>query len=68
MTESEFWTLIEAGVPDLVLVDLGLGGFISLPDLKNLFALVVCPALARIVHSRMADLDFSDKSSFPRQC
>ena len=26
MTESEFWTLIEAGVPDLVLLDLGLGG------------------------------------------
>ena len=25
MTESEFWTLIEAGVPDLVLLDLGLG-------------------------------------------
>ena len=24
MTESEFWTLIEAGVPDLVLLDLGL--------------------------------------------
>ena len=26
MTEQEFWTLIEAGVPDLVLLDLGLGG------------------------------------------
>ena len=25
MTEQEFWTLIEAGVPDLVLLDLGLG-------------------------------------------
>lgn len=24
MTEQEFWTLIEAGVPDLVLLDLGL--------------------------------------------
>lgn len=26
MTEAEFWTLIEKGLPDLVLLDLGLGG------------------------------------------
>ena len=26
MTEQEFWSLMEAGVPDLVLLDLGLGG------------------------------------------
>lgn len=26
MTEQEFWTLMENGVPDLVLLDLGLGG------------------------------------------
>ena len=26
MTEAEFWPLIEARLPDLVLLDLGLGG------------------------------------------
>lgn len=26
MTEAEFWALMEAGVPDMVLLDLGLGG------------------------------------------
>ena len=26
MTEQEFWSLMETGVPDLVLLDLGLGG------------------------------------------
>ncbi|WP_373727973.1 response regulator, partial [Bacteroides heparinolyticus] len=26
MTEQEFWTLMENGAPDLVLLDLGLGG------------------------------------------
>lgn len=26
MTEADFWTLIEKGVPDMVLLDLGLGG------------------------------------------
>ena len=28
MTEQEFWSLMETGVPDLVLLDLGLGGSI----------------------------------------
>ena len=39
MTESEFWTLIEAGVPDLVLLDLGLGGSttIGVDICRNIF-------------------------------
>ena len=39
MTEQEFWTLIEAGVPDLVLLDLGLGGSttIGVDICRNIF-------------------------------
>ena len=39
MTESEFWTLIEAGAPDLVLLDLGLGGSttIGVDICRNIF-------------------------------
>lgn len=39
MTESEFWALIEAGVPDLVLLDLGLGGSttIGVDICRNIF-------------------------------
>ena len=39
MTESEFWTLIEAGIPDLVLLDLGLGGSttIGVDICRNIF-------------------------------
>ena len=41
MTESEFWTLIEAGVPDLVLLDLGLGGSttIGVDICRNIFVI-----------------------------
>jgi len=36
----QFWTLIEAGVPDLVLLDLGLGGSttIGVDICRNIFA------------------------------
>ena len=39
MTESEFWTLIEVGIPDLVLLDLGLGGSttIGVDICRNIF-------------------------------
>lgn len=39
MTEQEFWTLMEAGVPDLVLLDLGLGGSttIGVDICRNIF-------------------------------
>ena len=39
MTEQEFWTLIEAGVPDLVLLDLGMGGSttIGVDICRNIF-------------------------------
>ena len=39
MTEQEFWPLIEAGVPDLVLLDLGLGGSttIGVDICRNIF-------------------------------
>ena len=39
MTEQDFWTLIEAGVPDLVLLDLGLGGSttIGVDICRNIF-------------------------------
>ena len=39
MTEQEFWTLIEAGVPDLVLLALGLGGSttIGVDICRNIF-------------------------------
>ena len=39
MTEQEFWTLMEAGIPDLVLLDLGLGGSttIGVDICRNIF-------------------------------
>ena len=39
MTESEFWTLMETGIPDLVLLDLGLGGSttIGVDICRNIF-------------------------------
>ena len=39
MTEQEFWSLMEAGVPDLVLLDLGLGGSttIGVDICRNIF-------------------------------
>ena len=39
MTESEFWPLMEAQLPDLVLLDLGLGGSttIGVDICKNIF-------------------------------
>ena len=39
MTEQEFWSLMETGVPDLVLLDLGLGGSttIGVDICRNIF-------------------------------
>ena len=39
MTEQEFWGLMETGVPDLVLLDLGLGGSttIGVEICRNIF-------------------------------
>ena len=38
MTESEFWPLMEAQLPDLVLLDLGLGGSTTIVDIcRNIF-------------------------------
>ena len=44
MTESEFWPLMEAQLPDLVLLDLGLGGSttIGVDICKNIFIILAC--------------------------
>ena len=49
MTEQEFWTLIEAGVPDLVLLDLGLGG-------STTIGVDICEYLQALSGSTCADI------------
>ena len=42
MTESEFWPLMEAQLPDLVLLDLGLGGSTLSHQIPDSYSSPVC--------------------------